>query len=114
RRHRAVRLTHADSCQAWGLPPLCAISAADRPVQSVFRHLSLPQGCRLILGADLNRSELSRSLMLQSFSPESAPTRRFRDTLRNKRFSAASAPTATEHERVKHLRHADRLEGKAR
>jgi putative Mg2+ transporter-C (MgtC) family protein len=39
--------------------------------------------------------------MLQSFLPESAPTRRFRDTLQNKRFSAASAPTATKDERAR-------------
>jgi hypothetical protein len=39
--------------------------------------------------------------MLQSFLPESAPTKRFRDALRNKRFSAASAPIATEDERAR-------------
>ncbi len=40
-----------------GLPPLCAISAADWPVRSVFRTSSLPQGGLHVLGADLNRSE---------------------------------------------------------
>jgi len=59
-------------------------------------HRKRPQ----VLGVDLNRSELSRSLMLQEFLPKGAPIRRFRRTLRNKRFSAASAPTATEDERV--------------
>src|SRR5262249_38734371 len=43
-----------------GLPPLRAISAADRLVRSVFRHLSLPQRGRLVLGADLNCSESRR------------------------------------------------------
>ncbi len=43
--------------RAWGLPPLCAISAADWPVRSVFRTSSLPQGGPQVLGANLNRSE---------------------------------------------------------
>src|SRR5262245_53509015 len=38
-----------------GLPPLCLL-AADRPVRSISRRLSLPERGRLI-GADLNRSE---------------------------------------------------------
>jgi hypothetical protein len=42
--------------------------------------------------------------MLQSFFSESAPIRRFRGTLRNKRFSAASAPTATKDERARVFR----------
>jgi len=33
---------------------------ADRPVRSVFRHLSLPQRGRLVLGANLNCSESRR------------------------------------------------------
>jgi hypothetical protein len=57
--------------------------------------LSLSQADRLVLGSDLNRSELSRSLMLQRFLPESAPTWRSRGTLRNKCFFAACAPTRT-------------------
>src|SRR5262249_44710920 len=36
---------------AWGLPPLCAISAADWSVRSVFRTPSLPQGGPQVLGA---------------------------------------------------------------
>ena len=37
---------------------------------------------------------LSRLLISQYFLPESDPTERFRDTLRNKGFSAACDPTA--------------------
>src|SRR4029450_10377513 len=40
-----------------GLPPLCAISAADWPVRSVFRTPSLPQGGLQVLGANLKCSE---------------------------------------------------------
>src|SRR5262245_41751012 len=40
-----------------GLPPLCAISAANRPVRSVFRTSNLGQRGRQVLGADLNCSE---------------------------------------------------------
>src|SRR5262249_2769620 len=43
--------------EQWGLHPLCAISAAGRPVRSVFRHLGLPQTGPEVLGADLNCSE---------------------------------------------------------
>src|SRR6516164_6547519 len=60
-----------------GLPPLCAISAAGRPVRSVFRHLSLPRRGRQVLGADLKCSE-SRRGAAGRFPPEpliSAPRR---------------------------------------
>jgi len=40
-----------------GLPPLCVISAVDRPVRSVFRTSSLPQGGTQVLGANLKCSE---------------------------------------------------------
>jgi len=47
--------------EQWGLHPLCAISAAGRPVRSVFRHLGLPQTGPEVLGADLNCSESRRA-----------------------------------------------------
>jgi hypothetical protein len=65
-------------------------------VRSVFRTLSLPQGGRQVLGADLNRSEASHSLISQSFLPKSDTNRRFRRALRNKRFFTASDTTRTE------------------
>ena len=40
-------------------------------------------------------------LISQYFLPESDPTERFRDTLRNKGFSAACDPTATKDERAR-------------
>src|SRR5262245_17378651 len=45
-----------------GLPPLCAISAADWPLRSVFRTLNLPQGGPQVLGADLKCSESGLAL----------------------------------------------------
>src|SRR5262245_46689945 len=47
---------------------------ADRPVRSVFRHLSLPQRCRLVLGVDLNCSE-SRYRLAVNLSRTPAPRR---------------------------------------
>jgi hypothetical protein len=40
--------------------PYALSAPADRPVRSVFRHLSLSQRGRLVLGADLNCSESRR------------------------------------------------------
>ena len=62
-------------------------------MQSVFRHLSLPQRSRLVLGADLNRSESSRLLISHGFLPESVTTKRSRDALRHKRFFPTSVTT---------------------
>ena len=39
------------------------IKPADRARRSVFRHLSLPQRSRLVLGADLNCSESKRRVL---------------------------------------------------
>jgi len=52
RRRAAEKRDERAPLHVWhgGLPPLCAISAADWPVRSVFRHLSLPQGARKSLG----------------------------------------------------------------
>src|SRR5262249_502402 len=45
----------------WGTSSPMPIKPADRACRSVFRHLSLPQRSRLVLGADLNCSESRRA-----------------------------------------------------
>src|SRR5215471_5023661 len=50
--------------------PYALFSAADRPIRSIFRHLSLPQRGRLVLGADMNRSESRRWPAPQSASSQ--------------------------------------------
>jgi len=49
-----------------------------------------------VLGADLNRSEASHSLISHDFFPKSDTNGRSRRTLRNKRFFTASDTTRTE------------------
>src|SRR5262249_27832507 len=50
---------------------------ANRPVRSVFRHLSLPQRGGLVLGADLNCSESRRRPAPQVPPPDQDSTGRF-------------------------------------
>ena len=59
----------------------------------------MPRKRPQVLGGDLNRSELSHSLISQDFLPESDTNRRFRRTLRNKRFFGASDTTANQRAR---------------
>jgi hypothetical protein len=62
-------------------------------MQSVCCMLTLPRRVGTILGADLNRSELSRLLISQDFLPKSGTTKHLRDALGNKRFSQTSGTT---------------------
>jgi len=75
-------------------------------VWSVYHTLTLPQSGGYVLGADLNRSELSRLLISQGFLPRSVTNRRFQHALRTKGFSGASVTTAQARVR---LRAADEL-----
>jgi hypothetical protein len=59
-------------------------------------RLARPALCQIPSPDASIQNGLSRSLISQNFFPKSAPTRRSRGTLRNKRFSTASAPTRTE------------------
>jgi hypothetical protein len=73
-------------------------------VWSVYHTLTLPQSGGYVLGADLNRSELSRLLISQGFLPRSVTNRRFQHA--SKGFSGASVTTAQARVR---LRAADEL-----
>src|SRR6516162_400966 len=56
-----------------------ALSARPTGPCSVIRSFSLPQGGRQVLGADLNRSELSVLLIYLRFFPRSVTIRCFGD-----------------------------------